>query len=104
MYQRPYSKKEIYKKLHHKQATKLLQDPVHRWRAEAGIELIHQEPSIEEQLRIWQNWQKMSNEQKEISDKKSLEFFGITNAEHHQKIIESINNNLPNPPWGGGIL
>jgi hypothetical protein len=85
VYQRPYNKEEI-KKLYPKLADKLLSDPVHLWRAETGIEVIHQEPTIEEQKRIWQNWNEMTDEMKKISDKKSLEFFGLTNVEHYNKI------------------
>lgn len=64
----------------------LLDDPVHRWRAEQGIELIHPEPSPEEQERIWANWQLMAKELQALSDAKSRELFGMTNAEHHQKL------------------
>jgi hypothetical protein len=72
-------------------ATVLLRDPIHRWRAESGIELIHKEPSINEQKRIWKNWQKMSKYQKEISDKKCKELSGYTNKELHFKIINKTN-------------
>lgn len=70
---------------------KLANDPVHRWRAETGIELIHKEPTDTELERIWKNWQLMSSEQKDISDEKSLELFGVTNNEHYRalKIIQS---------------
>lgn len=86
MYQPPYNPKEI-RKLFPDKAEKLLKDPVHKWRAETGIELIHQEPTKKERLRIWQNWQQMSEEQKKISDQKSLELYGLTNHPHHQKLI-----------------
>jgi hypothetical protein len=85
MYQRPYNKEEI-KKFYPELVDKLLSDPVHLWRAETGIELIHQEPTIEQQKRIWQNWNEMTDEMKKISDEKSLEFFGLTNVEHYNKI------------------
>jgi hypothetical protein len=55
----------------------LKKDPVHAWRAKTGIELIHLEPSREELIRIWKNWCLMSEEQKAISDKKSIELFGV---------------------------
>ncbi len=86
MYKRPYSKEEIRKHYPDK-ADKLLTDPVHIWRAEVGIELIHKEPTLKEQLRTWENWQQMSEDQKTISDDKSLELFGITNEDHHNKLI-----------------
>jgi hypothetical protein len=56
-----------------------------------GIELIHREPSKEELERIWANWQLMSDEQKRISDKKSIELFGKTNAENYAELIKTYN-------------
>ncbi len=82
MYEPPYSKEEI-KKYYPNKAESLLNDPVHLWRAETGIELIHREPDINEQNRIWENWKQMSEFQKEASDQKSLDLFGLTNEEHH---------------------
>ena len=62
-------------------ANNLLKDQVHKWRAESGIELIHKEPTREELERIWRNWQEMTDEQKSISDQKSLELFGVRNRD-----------------------
>lgn len=90
MYQRPYTVEEIRKNFNPEKADKLLSDPVHFWRADTGIELIHKEPSMEEQKRIWGNWLEMTDEQKKISDAKSLELFGITNSEHHQEIMHNV--------------
>ena len=70
-----------------KKATKLLKDPVHLWRATTGLELIHKEPTKKEQVRIWNNWNKMTDEMKKRSDKKSIEFFGKTNIVHHGEIM-----------------
>lgn len=92
MYQRPYNEKEI-KKNYPDLAEKLLNDPVHSWRAKTGIELIHKEPTIKEQKRIWRNWQQMNEAEKQKSDKKSRELFGLTNTEHHRKIINEVNSN-----------
>ena len=50
MYQRPYNIEEI-KRIYPHKAKILLNDPVHFWRAETGIELIHKEPTLEEQER-----------------------------------------------------
>ena len=63
MYQRPYTAEEI-KELYPDKADVLLKDPVHLWRAETGIELIHKEPTLDEQKRIWANWNEMSDEMK----------------------------------------
>lgn len=65
----------------------LKNDPVHKWRAKSGIELIHQEPNYEEFKRICNNWEEMDNSQKKISDKKSKELFGMSNREH-MKLLE----------------
>ena len=45
MYERPYTIEEI-RKSYPDSAEELLKDPVHLWRAETGIELIHQEPTL----------------------------------------------------------
>jgi hypothetical protein len=63
-------------------------DPVHRWRAENDVELIHKEPDKKEQMRIWKNWNLMSSEMKELSDKKSIELFGVDNRENHNIMKE----------------
>jgi len=86
MYERPYTIAEI-KKYYPKKSKILLNDPVHFWRAETGIELIHKEPTLTEQKRIWQNWNKMSEEMKIESDKKSIELFGKNNTEHNKEIM-----------------
>ncbi len=90
---KPYSLekfREYVKKHYPDKAEMLLKDPVHLWRATTGLELIHQEPTKKEQERIWKNWTKMTDEMKQTSDKKSLELFGLTNAEHHKKIWKSL--------------
>lgn len=89
MYQRPYSKEEIIKNYSSEVATKLLNDPIHSWRAETGIELVHKEPTKRELERIWKNWNEMSEEMKQKSDEKSFELFGKTNREHYDIIIGS---------------
>lgn len=91
MYQKPYTIEEI-KKNYPDKAEFLLNDPVHLWRAETGIELIHKEPTLEEQERIWKNWNEMTDEMKQESDKKSIEFFGIDNMTHNQKIMQEWGN------------
>lgn len=86
-YERPWSLDEIKANLP-ELYSELSKDPVHRWRAETGIELIHKEPSRKELNRIWKNWNLMDDEMKSISDKKSLELFGMKNKEHFQKLSE----------------
>ena len=88
-YDPPYTLEQIKAKYPENIYNKLANDPVHRWRAETGIELIHKEPTEEELDRIWKNWQLMPQDMKDISDKKSIEMFGCTNAEHYNQLKAS---------------
>ena len=88
-YEPPYTLEQIKAKYPEHIYNKLANDSVHKWRAESGIELIHKEPTEEELDRIWKNWQLMPQEMKDISDKKSIELFGCTNAEHYNKLKAS---------------
>ena len=83
-YEPPYSIEIIKEKY-----PKLLKDPVHVWRAKTGIELIHKEPTYDEQKRIFYNWLAMSDKDKQISDKKCKEFFNTTNMNFHNYIMEN---------------
>jgi len=60
---------------------------VHKWRARTGIELVHPEPSIEEQIRVRKNWELMTPKMKKISDKKCKELYGCSNEENYKKIM-----------------
>ena len=82
-YSRPMTSDELKKYPH------LVDCPIHSWRAETGVELIHKEPDEKEQHRIYKNWNAMSPEQKATSDNKSKELFGKTNEEHHQRIMKT---------------
>lgn len=86
-YDPPLDIEEI-KKYYPDKSAMLLKDPIHKWRAESGIELIHEEPTVEEQKRIWENWQLMTPEMKKISDKKCKELTGMRNEELHYKIMK----------------
>ena len=77
-YEPPYPLDRLPKHLHN--------DPVHRWRAETGIELIHVEPDWDEYQRIQRNWQLMTPEQKAISDAKAKELFGVDNMTYAKRI------------------
>lgn len=59
-YDPPYNAEQVLANYGQDLYQKLSADPVHRWRMETGIELIHQEPSKKELDRIWANWQLMS--------------------------------------------
>lgn len=98
VYDPPLSVEEIKKKYSADLVKKLLNDPIHNWRALTGIELIHKEPTLVEQVRIWHNWQKMDLKQKRKSDTRSLELFGITNEKHHKQIMnEALRNSRKIP-------
>ena len=86
-YDPPYSAKQVKEKYGDKLFKILQKDPVHKWRMDTGIELIHKEPTLSELLRIRKNWELMSEEQKMISDKKSIEMFGLTNMEHFKSLV-----------------
>ena len=58
-------------------------DIINQWIQENGIELVHQTPTKQEMEEIWDRWQKMSRNEQKISDKKSIELFGMTNEQHH---------------------
>ncbi|OGY42203.1 MAG: hypothetical protein A2Y67_01640 [Candidatus Buchananbacteria bacterium RBG_13_39_9] len=91
---KPYSLerfKKYIKKYYPDRADQLLKDPVHLWRAATGLELIHKEPTEKEQLRIWQNWNKLSDEIKKKSDAKSMKLFGKDNATHNKEIMRDWN-------------
>lgn len=78
-YEPPWSLEEIRKNYGDKIYAKLSNDPVHRWRAKTGIELIHKEPTKEEFERIVKNWNLMDDEMKRKSDEFSKKYFGADN-------------------------
>ena len=70
-----------------KDIPKHLQDcPIHSWRANNGIQLIHREPTLEELERIWANWNEMSVLKQIISDQKSMQLFNMPNEQHYHKL------------------
>ena len=87
LYSRPYNADEVKQHYGQNIYERLIQDPAHKWRMETGIELIHKEPTLEEQLRIYKNWKLMSAVQKELSDTKSMELFNKTNLDNHKFIL-----------------
>jgi len=79
-YAPPYPLENLPKHLHN--------DPVHRWRAESGVELLHQEPTFKELKRIINNWNLMTPEQKKISDKMSMQLFGKSNKDRINELLQ----------------
>ena len=92
-YERPYTYEELVKHYGKYVANKLSNDPCHKWRMETGIELIHKEPDLDGQKKIWENWQLMSDKDKQKSDEKCIELFGITN--------ERLNTYILKNSWNG---
>lgn len=78
-YEPPYTLDTIKQKYGDKVYRKLRDDPVHRFRAETGIEVIHKEPTRDEFERIVKNWDLMTPEQKKQSDEFSMKQFGNNN-------------------------
>ena len=88
-YDPPYNAEQIRQNYGEDTYKRLIKDPAHKHRMDTGIELIHKEPTDTELERIWKNWQLMSDKDKKESDRKSVELFGMTNAEHYKKLTES---------------
>lgn len=78
-YEPPYTLNAIKQKYGDEVYRKLRDDPVHRFRAETGIEVIHKEPTRDEFERIVKNWDLMTPEQKKQSDEFSMKQFGNNN-------------------------
>lgn len=85
-YEPPYTLQQIKDRYDNDTYEMLASDPIHRWRAETGIELIHREPTYKELQRIWKNWQLMSDEEKIMSNQKSIELFGVDNETHFYQL------------------
>ena len=52
------------------------------------------EAAKEELDRIWSNWQRMTAEQKAISEKKSMELFGVLKEENYKQLIKTYDDSL----------
>lgn len=87
-YEPPYTLQQIRDNYPETVYQKLASCPIHRWRAETGIELIHREPTLEDLNRIWANWQLMTPEEKHTSDVKSIELFGVDNETHYLMLVD----------------
>lgn len=87
MYQTPYTYDEIVERYGDQLANKLKKDPVHRYRMDTGIELIHREPTVEELHRIYENWTNMDLRRKRMSNKKSMELYGLSNRDHYKQLL-----------------
>lgn len=88
-YEPPYTLDTIKQKYGDEVYRKLRDDPVHRFRAETGIEVIHKEPTCDEFERIVNNWDLMTPEQKKQSDEFSMKMFGLNNHDRIDNIRKS---------------
>ena len=86
-YDPPYSAKEVKEKYGEELFKRLSNDPAHKFRMDTGIELIHKEPTLQELVRIGENWCLMNKDMKIISDKKSIELYGMSNEDHYRILI-----------------
>ena len=91
-YERPYPLDVIRKVYGNDVYSRLKDDPVHRWRADTGIELIHKEPTRDEFERIVANWNLMTPEQKKKSDEFSMKQFGKNNLDRIDAIRKEYSN------------
>ena len=95
-YEPPYNEEEMRKHGYSEEIIeKLKHDPVHGWRMKTGIELIHREPTKTELMRIWKNWQLMSDEMKQKSDAKCKELFKCTNKELYDYLLPQYKVDKP---------
>lgn len=86
-YERPYTRRQMLAAGYAPALVrKLMADPVHAWRAKTGVELIHKEPDLEEAIRVWVNWNRMSATDKAKSDRKSKRMFGVDNKTHYEQL------------------
>ena len=96
-YEPPYNAEQMRQNGYSEDIIKKLEaDPVHKWRMDTGIELIHREPTKSELLRIWKNWQQMTVEQKKKSDAKCIELFGCDNKTLYDFLIVQYKTETPN--------
>ena len=55
-----------------------------KWMRKTGIALVCQTETREELTNVWNKWQSLSNEDREKSNKKSIELFGMDNKSHYE--------------------
>ena len=54
------------------------------WMEETGLALLHPCGSSQGLKELWQKWMSMSDTDKQRSDAKSIELFGMGNEEHYE--------------------
>ena len=58
-----------------------------KWMRETGIALVYPAETQEELVHIWKEWQSLSDDDREQSDKKSIELFGMDNKSHYDILL-----------------
>ena len=53
------------------------------WMKKTGLVVLYPVGSKEALDGLWENWQALSDEDKSLSDQKSIELFGMDNSNHH---------------------
>lgn len=95
-YQPPYNEQQMRQNGYSQDIIeKLKHDPAHGWRMKTGLELIHRQPTKTQLMRIWKNWQRMTDDQKIMSDQKCIELFGCTNEELYNFLIPQYKVDRP---------
>jgi hypothetical protein len=56
-----------------------------------GIELIYKKDTLEEQIELWNNWNRMGIYSRTMSDRVSVKLFNMTNEERHNNFINLFN-------------
>ena len=109
-YEPPYTEEQLREHGYPEHVIQRLKnDPVHSWRMETGIELVHREPTRTELKRVWKNWQQMTPDQKRISDRKCRELFGCDNKTLYEYLIPQYKVESPDkgvvqyPPKSDGL-
>lgn len=95
-YEPPYTQQDM-RQNGYDQATiqKLKNDPAHSWRMKTGLQLIHRQLTRSELIRIWKNWQRMTDDQKIVSDQKCIQLFGCTNQQLYNYLIPQYTSQQP---------
>ena len=88
-YEPPWTIDRIRKEYGDDVADRLAKDPVHKWRSDTGIELIHKEPNEDELRRIIANWRLMDAVKKRRSNRMSKKLFGKTNLQHADELLKA---------------
>ena len=85
-YSRPFTREELKNMYTADEYTSMMNTPVLAWRADTGIEIMHDVGNEKELDWLWCNWNAMNKEQKDASDKKCKELFSRNNYQMYLKL------------------